>query len=183
MKRDPIQQLLQDADAATPPSRHVDAAAMADDVLRAHQRCRRRRNVGRAVVAMFIIGIAGIIMLANSRPAQPPRETALVPGANPQDLEQEIQATEARISRMLAAERQQQADARLAALARAPTPHDITERAASAVLTQADRLVKTAGLTAPAERAYTQVINHFPDTHSADLARQRIAEMRKGSES
>jgi hypothetical protein len=179
MKLDPIQQLLNDADAATSPSRHVDAAAMADDVLRAHQRFRRRRNVGRAIAAMFTIGVVGLVMLASSRPAQTPRENALISGVKPQDLQQEIQVTEARISRMLAAERQREAEARLAALALEPTPHDITERAASAVLTQADRLIKTAGLTAPAERAYTQVITHFPDTHSADIARQRMAELRK----
>lgn len=81
------------------------------------------------------------------------------------------------IDRMEAAEQRSVARTRLAWFVRLPTDEDVAERAAGAIVYQADRLVKTADLTAPAVKAYDEVIAHFPQTMAADQARRRKIEL------
>jgi hypothetical protein len=178
MKVDPIRQLLQDADASHEPERAINTTALAESVLQTHRRKRRRNTVGQGAVVL-LVGSAAVLTLHSLKSAQPQQTLVPVSSTPVPDVKAEIASTEAKLQQLLGAERLAQAQARLEQLAQAPTPNDIAERAAGAVVAQADRLIKSAGLIEPAQRAYHEVIARFPDTPSADVARQRIAELGK----
>jgi hypothetical protein len=78
---------------------------------------------------------------------------------------------------MLAIEKRTELNVRLAELHQLPTEDDVTERAASAMVFQADRMLREGASSAPAVRAYDQVISYFPKTVSAETARKRLSAM------
>jgi hypothetical protein len=177
MKSDSIEHILQKADAKFTEDHRPDANAMATVVLEARRRRQHRRFAVRALAVVLVLMGAAVWMLQPRPSGQIPAGLTSFPP--PHDYAREIEITEQNLRLMIAAERLTQAEARLTELSRIPTPKDVTERAAQALLTQADRLAQAGGLTASAERAYGEVIAHLPETSSARIARQRIAELRK----
>jgi hypothetical protein len=173
MKHDPIEKLLQQADCRLSAS-SSRSDGLADRVYRTYRRRRlvRGAGVGACAVAMLV----GSALFISPPPADPaPRDLRAEIAA----LEEKIAAQERAIERLLRVEREFQAQARMKRLIPVISEEAAAERAASAVVFQADRLLRTPGLTEPARQAYGRVIEHFPQTVSADHARKRLAEIEK----
>lgn len=182
MNSDRIEQLLRDADEMRKRSPEQTPADLASAVL-TRRRSRARRRLG-AGVAMLLIG--GLIPFAVVRQSVEPENIAIKPTPQqtnePRDEMAEIQAqidqTELTIARLLAAEKMNVLNARLAEVRRLPTPDDVTERAAAAMVYQTDRMLKATNLQNPARETYSQVIASFPQTPSAEVARRRLLELK-----
>lgn len=188
---DPIEQLLRAADraAAAPPAGPAD---LADRV-----RCRARRQrslhaVGGTAAAAVIVLAVGVWWLTS--PGGPTAEAPVVARSQPatQDevaqlraeiaaLRQEADAALA-LARQLAAERQRQDQ--MAALQRVIDGPDAVDevrremdQAAFTIVYQADRMLRELNLPESAIESYRQAIRLFPDSPSAEVARQRLAEL------
>lgn len=94
-------------------------------------------------------------------------------------LSDQIAYQEQVIDRMLAAEQRARREATLLEID-LPSADRPIERAAALAVYAADRVASNPEApTAPAVHAYDRVIDSFPDTVSAELARRRLAELRK----
>ncbi len=184
MNEEHFRKLLQDADrAAGPPLfARISAANL-------RQRNRRRKLVwlgtpaAAAAALLFGLGIGHLC----SRPEEP---------ASPQpdriaSLEEQVEQLQARtdaalrlVHEVLAQERQQQRLAALEAeLASIPDPTEEMERqtdkTAFVLVYEADKLYRELNQTESAVEAYEQVIRLFPQNQWANVARERLAEIKK----
>lgn len=96
------------------------------------------------------------------------------------DIRKEIAAREEYVSQLLAHEQIRRADRVEAALALAGVKPkgDPVERAAAAVVAQGDRL-RNVGSGSEAAASYVSVVEHFPQTTSAAVARRRLEAIKK----
>lgn len=184
MSENRIRELLRNADrAAGPPDfGRISAADL-------RRRIRRQRLVWlgtpAAVAAMLLLGF-GIWSLC-SRPGEPapPQPDRIA------SLEQQVKQLQAQtdsalklVHEVLAQERQQQRLAALEAeLASIPDPTEEIERqvdkTAFVLVYEADRLYRELNQTKSAVEAYEQVIRLFPKNQWANVARERLAEIKK----
>lgn len=179
---DPIEQLLRETDQSVHPAhRTLDTSELATRVLQT-ERKRRTYRTGGAIVAVLLV-VSPIIY--STIPPKPDIQVRVDPGVNARlemesdHLQARIAAQEATVRTLLAIEKKSEHRARLDAIARMPTADDCTERAASAIVFQADRMLREPGSAGPARKAYDEVISFFPQTISAITARQRLAELKQ----
>src|SRR5580704_14423927 len=176
---DPIHQLLHEAD-----ERNVanlsDAGKLADGVWRRVRQQRRQRVVMTAgvIATVIVLGMLGLSMRSGHRETHAPQVTAGDPPQSVQlaelaKLQREIGARELRINQMIATERLEKSQARLAAIL--PELNDDPAARAAAVVVRQGDMMRDAGLKGDASNSYGQVISYFPKTPAAELAKQRLA--------
>jgi len=178
-----IKSLLEDADRAAGPPQY--GAVRARDI---RLRLRRRRSIAiaapAAAAAILLCGVA----LWNRRPH--PQEPAAEPQERIASLEEQVRQLQSQtettmrlVQEVLAKERQER---RLAALqdelASIPDPAQELQRQADktafVLVYQADRMIRELNQTESAVETYEQVIRLFPQSRSADVARERLAQIR-----
>jgi len=179
-----IRELLRDADrAAGPPS---FGRVTADGIQR---RIRRRRLVWIAAP----VAAAAMVLLAfrlwgidarNTPPAPEQRQQIASLEEQVERLQAQTDATLRLVQGVLAEQRQQQRLAALEAeLASIPDPlaelEKQTDKTAFVLVYQADRLYRELNQTDSAVEAYEQVIRLFPQNQWAEVARKRLAEIKK----
>jgi hypothetical protein len=179
MNRDPLEQLLRDADAndaspALPPGLAQRVRGVA-----AH-RARRARLAAGGVVAGCL---AALVVWVIRTPVDPPitsrqiaQTTRSAPDARAELLaiSQEADRRAAMAEAMWAAERR---TARSSRRTLTPDVNAQVERAAFMMVYQAGRMPVAGGAKSPAADVYRQVSHAFPDTPSAQVARQRLSEL------
>ena len=140
-------------------------------------RLRRRRSwqssgLVAAVLALSVPGVAWLLLEPGSRQVQPVARQ----GQLQQELKQlqdQVDALRVELDTALAVLRELQA-ARSDPLAEVQRQ---VERAAFIMVFQADRMYRQLRLPASAVDSYRRVIALFPDTHWAQVARQRLSEI------
>jgi hypothetical protein len=185
--------LLRSADRAAgpPPAMPPD---LADRVRRAARRQRILRITSGAAAALLAIGVGTLVLVQGSTPDAKPNEprTQIVSiehtQAELERLNEEITRLRAELDATLALTRnlnkQRERPQRLASLQRprfelepADQIAQEIEKAAFIIVNQGDRLHHKYNLTESAIRSYERAIKLFPDTQSADVARERLAEI------
>jgi tetratricopeptide (TPR) repeat protein len=184
MNEQQIKEWLQNTDRAAGP-------ALFGPVSAAHLRRRVRRKrllrlMPSAAAAVLLIGFGWWSF--HSRPVVPPAPQQDRRIASLEHQVQQLQAQTERalqlVHEVLAQERQQERIAALEAeLARMPDPAAEMERqvdrAAFALLYEADQLYRELNQTESAVEAYEQVIHLFPQNQWAHVARKRLAEIKQ----
>lgn len=182
MKPDPIQQLLQETDQRRPADSTSNASDLAGRVLKIRN-WRRNVRIVSTLALLLISGTLSLIVLrergsATQQLAMDGKASLQGPVTLDQelrDLQSQIAVNEQIIRRLKAMETIERAEAEIARLQSRQFPEqEITERAASAVVYQTDRMYRSTGQSASALQAYREVIEHFPGTASAELAKQRV---------
>lgn len=195
MKRDPLEQLLRQADEQAGEVSTLSGHEIAGRAWGRRQRGRRvRAGSAVAVVALLCSTVWLVLPRWDSRqvarPERPQREKQVAPLALNQDPPAPPAArgdeARARRERLADADVWEAVGARLAASARARersrgmhTDGRLRlqleqEQAALVLLYQGDRLAKDPELREPATIAYRQASEMFPHTHGAAAARQRL---------
>jgi len=170
--KDPLSQLLRDADASAPPLSRGAASRIADAV----RRRRRREQIRTRVVSMacVVIGVVAVgFTLRPSEPTLPVVQRPIAPPPNPVSLAQldvDARLAEMTAQHLLAAEARRRAPL--------PTRIDVQEqsdRTALVLIYEGDGYArgKRAG---DAVAAYQRAIELFPKSRWADVARQRLKE-------
>lgn len=184
MSEDRIRELLQNADRAAGPPEfgRISAANL-------RQRSRRRRLVWlgtpTAAAAVLLFGFSVWRLCSEpgrSVPQQPDRIASLEERVG--QLQAQTDAALKLVHEVLAQERQQQRLAALEAeLASIPDPTEEIERqvdkTAFVLVYEADKLYRELNQTESAVEAYEQVIRLFPQNQWANVARERLAEIKK----
>jgi hypothetical protein len=179
MNSDPIGNLLRQADDRGRLHSAPSPAELSDKVLRIVRQRRRRKRVAGAFVAVLVVfGVGAMTYLVNRSPVRAP-SVALV-AEDLDSLRARIAMQERMIERMLACERRAGADVRLARIGLASEDESL-ERAAARVVYKADKMLRSTGPTEPVIKAYSSVIDCFPNTISARLAHERLNRMKKES--
>lgn len=183
MNDERIKNLLEDADRTAGPPQY--GAVRARDI---RLQLRRRRSIAIAVPAAAAAVLLGGLALWNRRPH--PQEPAAEPQERIASLEEQVrqlqeqtETTMRLVQEVLATERQER---RLAALqvelASIPNPAEEVQRqaekAAFALVYQADRMIGEMNQTESAVETYEQVIRLFPQNRWADVARERLAQIK-----
>jgi hypothetical protein len=88
-------------------------------------------------------------------------------------LDEQISAEEKKVADLLLAEKLNAAQTRLAEIL-PELKNDPTDRAAAAIVRQGD-LLRESGLVSDAAGSYDQVVNYFPNSPAAVMAKQRLA--------
>jgi septal ring factor EnvC (AmiA/AmiB activator) len=182
MNNDRLEQLLQAADkSAGRPVYHTDN--LADFV---HRRARRRRikMVVAPIAAAFLI-LAGFWILPKTV-GQKPLTPEQIASLNTQirDLNKRVDATLNLVREVLAQQKaQQRLDELNAQLAAIPDPLDElnkkVEKTAFILVYYADKRYEESGNPQDVIQTYNRVIELFPDTRSAKLAKQKLVEIQK----
>jgi hypothetical protein len=170
---DPLQKLLRETDR---PSRVAvrDACELSGRVL---LRVRRRR-MARAVASVAVIAAIGVFVLARFPRDRSGEPVQLARSDDSNALTQRIDFQKRLVDALLASEQRRSAEQRLASV-QYPEASQPVERAAARVIAEASRLLESnQHSSAAAEKAFTQVIDCFPDTLSAETARKRLAELK-----
>lgn len=185
MNRDPLEQLLRDADAgdATP-------AVDGDLARRVRDRAKRQRR-NRATGGGFAATACALVLVAwmmwpheQPAPLQIVRHATQSPKA-PEDARAELLALSAEADRLAAVaealwatEQPTRAAARRrSAGGRGGDVAAQVERAAFTMVYQAARMPAARGAASPAAEVYRQVAQSFPDTASGEVARQRLTQL------
>jgi hypothetical protein len=191
MTHDPLQHLLSRADAiaGAPTPRATDLAHSVRAELHRRQAPTRLAIVGAVTTTLLALVIAFSIRpappnVANNIPTPTPGSTARHDDPTPAQLRErlaalrsEADAREAAVDAVLAREAERRA------IARAPQTDPLARIAAQrdlgalALVRQADRRFRETGHPNPAAAAtaYARVVELFPNTHAAAVARQRLA--------
>jgi len=178
-----IKSLLEDADQTAGPPQY--GAVRARDI---RLRLRRRRSIAiaapAAAAAILLCGVA----LWNRRPhpegpAAEPQERIASLEEQVQQLRTQTETTMRLVQEVLAKEQQERRLAALQAeLASIPDPAEELKRQADktafTLVYQADRMIRELNQTESAVEAYEQVIRLFPQNRWADVARERLAQIR-----
>lgn len=182
MNHDKLDQLLRDADAADA-SPAIDAS-LAGRVRARAKRQRRIRGMGAGVIATAAVVVFGWAMWPDVPRSPAPRfvqsTQPLVPITSVADLRAELTALSSEADRLTAEAEALWAAERPAYRAprRAAIGVDVqVERAAFTMVYQAARMPASS-----AADVYRQVSQVFPDTPSAQVARQRLSELRNRKE-
>lgn len=183
MNDEQIKNLLEDADRTARPPQY--GAVRARDI---RLRLRRRRLLAIAApAAAAAVLLCGVALWSGRRrpegPAAEPQERIASLQEQVRQLQEQTETTMRLVQEVLAKERQ---DRRLAALhaelARIPDPAQELQRQADktafALVYQADRMIGELNQIESAVEAYEQVVRLFPETRSAEVARERLAQIR-----
>lgn len=183
MNAEQIKSLLEDADRAAGPPRYKVVRACE---IRA--RLRRRRSVAIAVPAAAAAVVLCGLALWNLRqqseePPAVPQERIASLEEQVRQLQEQTETTMRLVQEVLAKERQERRLAALQAeLASIPDPAQElqrqAEKAAFALVYQADRMIGEMNQTQSAVETYEQVIRLFPENRWAEVARERLARIR-----
>ena len=184
MSEERIRELLQDADraAGSPLFGQIKATDL-------RQRLRRRRLVRLGMpataAAVLLLGLGTWTLHSRPEaPASPPPDKIASLEEQVRQLRAQTDAALQLVHEVLAQERQQQRLAALEAeLASISDPREEIERqvdkTAFVLVYEADQLYRELNETESAVEAYEQVIRLFPQNRWANVARQRLAEIRK----
>jgi hypothetical protein len=186
---DRLEQLLHQTDRAAAAPAPARAADLVDGVLiQSHRRKVRSRITGTVAAIFLCLGVTAWLLNAPiANHSSRPELTATAP-PNIADLrtelasvQREVATREAAVDRLAAFERRSHVQERWAELNRdSASPDDpAADRAAFAVLYQADRLARSAGSPESVAQTYRQIIACFPTTPSAELAKQRLSRIQK----
>ena len=182
MTRDKIENLLRTADQMAGPAKSASANLAA--VVRC--RARRRRTIRIAApiaAAVLALAAVGVWSLATTSTEIPQEQTRLVSiEVQLAQLEARTDATLKLIQEVLEKERQQRKLAELQAqLASIGDPleevKEQIEKTAFILVYQADRMYQDRNQKDSALATYNRVIELFPQTRSAQTAKQRLAEI------
>ncbi|MGA2440144.1 MAG: hypothetical protein ABSH08_04250 [Tepidisphaeraceae bacterium] len=174
---DPLEKLLHEADQRSlrPALNPADLSAAA------WQTARRRERRAIGVAAVAAIGVSAFFWMAlpHTRrlarqvvPQAPAIAQAISTDRELADLNARIAAQEKLVAHLDAVDRLQRANARLAQL-HGDSDFNPLDEAAAVVVLEADRM-RDAGLPAPAESAYEQVLKYFAATSWAEPVRERL---------
>lgn len=180
MNRDPLEQLLREADA-----NDASPALRSDLTVRVREVASRRARAARLATGGVVAGcVAALVMWVVRPPADQPAtptqvvQTTTQPAADPRAellaIAQEADRRAAMAEALWAAERR---TSQPVSLTIAPDVAAQVERAAFTMVYQAARMPATGGAKSPAAEVYRQVNQSFPDTPSAQVARQRLNEL------
>lgn len=192
MNDDRLVELLRQTDEAlpSPPGGPADLAAR---VRRKAAHRRAMRLTGGAVAAAIALAFAGVFLFRAApqrtgphRPSTPLDAVPVASGDSREELARlraELDQLRADVDATLAmvkAVKAQQQEMRVAEMAQAmPDPQEQIRReldqAAFTLVYQADRMYRELGLKQSAIRDYRQVIELYPATPSAQVARERLA--------
>ncbi len=182
MNDEQIKNLLEDADQAAGPPRYKALRACE---IRA--RLRRRRSVAIAAPAAAAVVVCGLALWnlrqQSEEPPAVPQERIASLEEQVRQLQQQTETTMRLVQEVLAKERQGRRLAALQAeLASIRDPAQElqrqTEKAAFALVYQADRMIGEMNQTQSAVETYEQVIRLFPENRWAEVARERLARIR-----
>jgi len=181
VNQDRLTQLLKDAEAF--PAHLVDLRRPEELAGRVMERVRRqrvRRKFGTVAASCVVLGIAlGIWRVGSIGDGKHSNEMQSKLVA----LEEQIKSDQRIVQRLILSERLSQARARLAEMNGTPaTDDDPVQRAALVLLYQADRMSRHEGTLPAAQRAYREIIAYFPNTPSAEVARQRLGQLQQQKE-
>jgi uncharacterized protein YoxC len=182
MSEQEIEKLLQEADRAAGPPKRVRV-----DLVEIRRRAKRRRivnmagPVAAAAVLMLALGLWSITL--RTPKTTPERERIASLESQVKQLRARTDAAINLIQEVLEQERRQQRLNELEAeLAGIPDPIEEMQRqvdkTAFILVYQADRLYRELNQTSSAVEAYNRVIRLFPDNRWAQVARQRLAEIK-----
>jgi hypothetical protein len=170
---DLLEQVLREADATAP---RVTREASAQRVFERVARRRQRRITTRAIALMVVVGATGIFMLPRSAPVKvagpiaPPEPTI-------ESLNAEADRREALVNKLLEIEMETRQAIALRRRGAQRDPLDDAQQqmegAAFAMVYQANRIAETVGED-PARSVYREVVAYFPQTESAQIARERL---------
>jgi tetratricopeptide (TPR) repeat protein len=186
MTKDRIENLLQTADQMAGPAKLVSANLTAA----VRRRARRRRTIriaGPIAAAVAALAAVGIWSLATTTTETPQDQTRLVSiETQLAQLQARTDATLKLIQEVLEEERQQRRLAELQAkLANIRDPleevQEQIEKTAFILVYQADRMYQQRNQRDSAVATYNRVIELFPQTRSAQTAKQRLSEIQNDS--
>ena len=183
MEEDKLKSLLQKADRIVPQPTHVPANLAAGVRRRAKQRRFVRLAAPLSAAAMVLIAF-GIYRLVGT-PADDARERAALK-AEVEQLRQQTDATLKLVREVLGNQRRQQRIAELEAkLASIPDPLERMQRQADKtafiLVYQANQMYEELDRKDSAIQTYNRVIELFPQSKWAEVARQRLSEMKNNS--
>jgi len=183
MSEERIRELLRNADRAAGPPLFGPTSAT-----NLRQRIRRRRLMWLgipAAAAILLLSVGVWTFCSHPRVPTPPQPERIA------SLEQQVKQLQAQtdsalklVQEVLAQERQQRRlDTLEAELASIPDPTEEIERqvgrTAFVLVYEADKLYRELNQTESAVEAYEQVIRLFPKNQWANVARERLAEIKK----
>lgn len=183
MNDERIKNLLEDADRTAGPPRYK--AVRTCDI---RAQLRRRRSIAVAASTAAAVVLLCGVALWNAR--SEPEKRALEPQERIASLEEQVrqlqeqsETTMRLVQEVLAKERQERRLAALhAELASISDPAQELQRQAEktafALVYQADRMIGEMNQTESAVETYEQVIRLFPENRWADVARERLAQIR-----
>ena len=178
MNDDAIGKLLRTADAQSPGPSPVGG----DLASRIRRIARRRRAMRSAALAAVLLISAGAAVYI-TRPATPTAGPTNI-RAEMAALELEIQLHRAMVAYMLEIEEDHQLAEQIKAAEMSDPQDDLrrqVERAAYAMMLLGDRQEKRFGDTIAAAETYRQVIAQFGQSHWAQIARDRLANLKNKS--
>lgn len=173
MSSDPLLNLLKTADAATPatpPEGDLAARVRSRQVLRATQSLRLRRI---ATAAIMLLLAAPALYFSLPRLADSPRAFPAAPdqiAAQADALQRQVDLTRRLNSR---ADLLAECRRRLPTIAQADIAQSAIDEAAAIAICQGD-FYRDASAIEIARQSYETVLDHFPDSHWAVVARDRI---------
>jgi hypothetical protein len=191
MSDERLEQLLRQADAAFGDPR----VGPADLSLRVRRRARRQRRVrvlGTAAAAVLVLSLSTVAWVNRpGRPGPGPAPIVVDNGPTPvsvaelqmqiEQLREEIRTGCAAVQEVL---RRQEFEQRLAVSRKRAEADPLKEvsdqmdRAALIMVYQADRMYRELNLRESAVASYEQTIKLFPETHWAQVAKDRLAELK-----
>jgi hypothetical protein len=178
MSGNSLEKLLQEADVGGGEPR-VGEDLPARVVLAADRRRLMRRVSGGAVAIILGLGIAMGVRVSNARYVERLRAEVM-------ELRKEREWRMEMTMRLWEQERQwrrlMEARRKAAEMDPMERVQEQVERAAFSMVYQADRMAEQMGLDRSAAKVYRQVCEDFPATHSAEIARQRLAKLGDGKE-
>ncbi len=191
MNDEQLQQLLRQADEAFGEPR-VGSADLSLRVRRRARRQRRVRTIGAAVAAVLVLSLSTVAWVNRAgRPGAGPAPIVVDNGPKPvsmaelqmqiEQLREEIRTGCAAVQEVL---KRQEFEQRLAALrerAEADPLKEVSDQVDRAALTmvyQADRMYRELNLRESAVASYERTIELFPQTHWAQVAKDRLAELK-----
>ncbi len=183
MREDQIESLLRDADRAAGQPSPVSVEVFA---IRRRARQRRVATLAVPVAAAAVVLIALSVWTAVIRTdrAAPEQEEIASLEAQVEQLQARADATLKLIQEIVENERRQRLlDQLQAELTSIPDPvqevQKQVEQTAFIIVYQADRMYRELNQTDSAIRAYRRAIELFPQTESAEMARQRLSEIER----
>ena len=173
--RETLEQLLRTTDAANPPPDRLNDLATAVN----NRRVRRRRvRVASATATAVLAVVLATVLMMHKTPSRVPAPFAVVPAARPAEMSIQAQARlhELTIERLEHRRERRKASASVAAVAFAPSPGELRDRAALILIYDADQHLQSHRRD-DAVAMYRRTIELFPQSHWATIARQRLKQL------
>ncbi len=178
--KDPLRQLLKDADVT--PGGSTDPRALAACVRQRHRG--QQRTMRTAATAAVVLAVFAGVTASLSRPPAGQQPIAVAQPTAPSITPQQLAAldVDARLHELVAQKLTEMQDRRTAkppAASALPSSADLQlqrDRAALLIVYEADQNAQSKRTTLAAA-GYRRAIELFPQTHWADVARQRLKEL------